>query len=61
MMMIHRHVDSGKREYPSWNTLQEVDAKYIISAQATESFSSSKNLEFNKAMQKRAMEIIIPR
>jgi hypothetical protein len=61
-MLIHRRIDEevGKRKYPSWISMLETDALYLISSKDTEHFSSSRGAKYNEAMKKRALEIILP-
>lgn len=59
-MLVHRQSDERKWRNGSWIHELHTDAAYLVSSKATEHFSSSKGAEFNEAMKKRALEVILP-
>jgi len=62
-MLVHRQIDEqcGKRNRISWISELREDAEYCVKSCPTETFSSSKDSEYNGAMKRRALEEIIPR
>ena len=60
-MLIHRPIDERKRRQDPWIHKLKADAVYLVTSKDTEHFSSSKGSQYNEAMKKRALDVIIPR
>lgn len=60
-MLVHRKIDDIKRKQDPWIQKLKDDALYLVTSKNTEHFSSSKGSEYNEAMKRRALEIILPR